>query len=78
MVYAEGGNRLSTRNVPTPKSDQARFCLTDGEVLTLAGWAIEVERHYSEKAGQPRPMDIEWAKDGLDGELYLVQARPRR
>jgi len=76
MVYAQGGSRLATRDVPTPKADQARFCLADEEVLTLAGWAIEVERHYSAKAGMPRPMDLEWAKDGLDGKLYLVQARP--
>ncbi len=76
MVYAQGGSRLSTRDVPTPKADQARFCLADEEVLTLAGWAIEVERHYSAKAGMARPMDLEWAKDGLDGQLYLVQARP--
>jgi pyruvate,water dikinase len=76
MVYAEGGTRHPTRNVPTPKEERERFCIGDEDVLTLADYAIKVEDHYSAKAGQPRPMDIEWAKDGTDGKLYLVQARP--
>ncbi|HJS71837.1 MAG TPA: phosphoenolpyruvate synthase [Acidimicrobiia bacterium] len=76
MVYAQGRGGQTTANVPTPDIDRGRFCLTDDEVLTLAGYGIEVERHYSEKAGHPMPMDIEWAKDGIDGQLYLVQARP--
>ncbi len=70
MVLASGGSRQTTRNVPTPKADRGRFCLTDDEVLTLAGHAIAIEHHYG------RPMDMEWAKDGVDGRLYLVQARP--
>jgi pyruvate,water dikinase len=65
-----------TRNTPTPPAAQRTFCLRDDEVLTLAGHCIEVERHYSALAGHPVPMDVEWAKDGLDGEIYLVQARP--
>ncbi|HHC08590.1 MAG TPA: phosphoenolpyruvate synthase [Actinobacteria bacterium] len=76
MVLAPGGHGATTRNVPTPRADQDRFCLSDDEVLELAGQAIAVERHYSERAGRPTPMDLEWAKDGLDGLLYLVQARP--
>jgi pyruvate, water dikinase len=76
MVYSQGRGGQTTANVPTPDSDRSLFCLTDEEVLTLAGFGIEVERHYSERAGHPMPMDIEWAKDGLDGKLYLVQARP--
>ena len=44
--------------------------------MTLAGYAIEIERHYSAQAGRPMPMDIEWAKDGHSGTLYVVQARP--
>jgi pyruvate,water dikinase len=76
MVYAQGRGGQPTSNVPTPETERGRFCLTDSEVLTLAGYGIEVERHYSDKAGHPVPMDIEWAKDGVDGELYLVQARP--
>jgi pyruvate,water dikinase len=76
MVYAKGGGRNATHNVPTPKEDQRRFCLTDDEVLELADSAIRIEQHYSAKAGHAMPMDIEWAKDGLDGKLYMVQARP--
>ena len=70
MIFAEGGTKHTTRNVPTPKSDRARFCVTDEDVLELAGYACAIEAHYG------RPMDIEWAKDGLDGLLYIVQARP--
>jgi len=76
MVYAQGNTRSPVRNIPTPVADQKRFCITDDEVLRLADYAIKVEKHYSERAGLDRPMDMEWAKDGLDGELYMVQARP--
>jgi pyruvate,water dikinase len=76
MVYATGGSRDATRNVPTPPEDRGRFCLSDAEVLVLADYAIRVEQHYSAEAGRPMPMDMEWAKDGLDGRLYLLQARP--
>ena len=76
MVYAQGRGGQNTANLPTPDVDRGRFCLSDDEILTLAGYGIEVERHYSKRAGHPMPMDIEWAKDGLDGQLYLVQARP--
>jgi pyruvate, water dikinase len=76
MVYAPGGTREATRNVPTPQADRGRFCLTDEDVLKLADYALKIERHYSERAGHDVPMDVEWAKDGLDGELYVVQARP--
>jgi len=76
MVYARGGAHGATRNLRTPKADRARYCLGDDEVLLLAEQAVAIERHYGAKAGEPRPMDIEWAKDGLDGMLYTVQARP--
>ncbi|RMG36583.1 MAG: phosphoenolpyruvate synthase [Gammaproteobacteria bacterium] len=76
MVYATGGSKEMTRNVPVPEADRRRFCIDDQDVLVLADYAIKVEKHYSAKAGQDRPMDMEWAKDGLDGELYMVQARP--
>ncbi len=72
LVYA----RTGTRNRPTRSSERKRFCLADGEVLDLAGCAIQIEDHYSQHAGHPVPMDIEWAKDGEDGRLYIVQARP--
>jgi pyruvate,water dikinase len=76
MVYACGSTRASTRNVPTPAEDRRRFCISDEDALQLADYAIKIEQHYSGKAGKTRPMDIEWAKDGVDGRLYIVQARP--
>ncbi|WP_299392762.1 phosphoenolpyruvate synthase [Pelagibius sp.] len=76
MVYAPGRTREPVVNKPTPKPARQRFCLSDPEVLVLADYAIKIEDHYSERAGAPRPMDIEWAKDGVDGALYIVQARP--
>lgn len=76
MVYAQGSTRQTTRNVPTTDAERERFCISDGEALTLADYAVKVEKHYSAKAGKPRPMDMEWAKDGQDGLLYMVQARP--
>jgi len=72
-----GRTREATRNVPTPQAERDRFCITDEDVLTLADYAVKIERHYSRKAGRPVPMDMEWAKDGLDQQLYVVQARPR-
>jgi pyruvate,water dikinase len=76
MVYASGRTREPVVNRPTPKADRARFCLSDADVLELAGAAIKIEDHYSRQAGTLRPMDIEWAKDGPDGPIYIVQARP--
>lgn len=76
MVYSEGRTRESTRNIVTSEQERNRYCITDEDVLTLADYAIKIEKHYSNKAGQTKPMDIEWAKDGLDGKLYIVQARP--
>jgi pyruvate,water dikinase len=76
MIYGRGDSKVLTRNVEVPDVDRRRFCLTDDEVLTLAGYAITIEDYYSEKFGETRPMDIEWAKDGKDGSLFIVQARP--
>ena len=75
LVYEEGGTR-QTRSVPVSREDRERFVLCDEEILTLARWAMLVEEHYSRRRGMPSPMDIEWAKDGRSGELFLVQARP--
>ncbi|MFY9822987.1 MAG: phosphoenolpyruvate synthase, partial [Thermoanaerobaculia bacterium] len=74
LVYADGSK--GTRSEPTPAAERSRYCLADDDVLTLARWACRIEEHYSRRAGHPQPMDIEWAKDGLTGELYIVQARP--
>lgn len=76
MVLGSSGSHRTTRNIDTPKDMRRRFALTDDEILALAGWGKEIERHYSERAGRAMPMDIEWAKDGLTGKLYIVQARP--
>ncbi len=76
MVYGSGSEKALTKNVDVPEADRRKFCITDDDVLTLAGYAIIIEEHYSEKAGKERPMDIEWAKDGTNGELFIVQARP--
>ncbi|WP_431855349.1 phosphoenolpyruvate synthase [Azospirillum sp.] len=70
MVYRPGHSRDTTRVIPTPDAEREVFCLTDEEVLRLAGYAIAIEDHYGQ------PMDMEWAKDGLDGRLYIIQARP--
>ena len=76
MVYARGGERSSTETVATSVAERGRFCLSDDEVMTLTENAIAIERHYGARGGCDRPMDLEWAKDGIDGELYIVQARP--
>ncbi|MGZ5001282.1 MAG: phosphoenolpyruvate synthase, partial [Methylomonas sp.] len=70
MVYSSGRTREPTRNIATSNSERSRFCISDEDVLTLADYALKIENHYG------RPMDMEWAKDGLDGRLYIVQARP--
>lgn len=75
LVYATRGGK-STRIIPVVKSDRDRLSLTDDEVLTLARWGCLIEDHYSAKAGHRVPMDIEWAKDGKTGELFILQARP--
>jgi len=86
MVYAPQGDGSAadpshpgagaTCNQPVPEAEQRRFALADAEVLQLARWACVIEAHYSQRRGEPTPMDIEWAKDGLSGELFILQARP--
>lgn len=68
LIYSNGGKRV--KNVLTPARERARFALTEKEILKLAAWGVQIEDHYK------KPMDIEWAKDGISGELYIVQARP--
>lgn len=65
-----------TKNIDTPSEERTRFSISDADVLELANYAIKIENHYSYKAGFYKPMDMEWAKDGIDGKLYIVQARP--
>jgi pyruvate,water dikinase len=69
MIYGDDEGR-PTRNVPTSKAERAAFVLNDREILILSRWACVIEEHYGQ------PMDMEWAKDGESGELFIVQARP--
>jgi pyruvate,water dikinase len=75
LVYDVGGGKM-VKNVPVPSGDRKKFALTEEEILQLARWACQIEDHYSAQKGRPTPMDIEWAKDGRTGELFIVQARP--
>jgi len=76
IIYAEEGTREQIKKVDTPKNEQEEFCLKDDEVIQLAKWGSIIEHHYSQKKKFWSPMDIEWAKDGKTGELFIVQARP--
>ncbi len=69
LVYAVGGTK-TTRNLDTARDERNAFVLNDDEILTLARWAVTIEQHYG------KSMDIEWAKDGNTGRLFIVQARP--
>lgn len=73
LIYRRGGG---TKAVPTPPEERERLTLQDEEVLTLARWGCLIEGHYSRRQGQWVGMDVEWAKDGRSGELFIVQARP--
>lgn len=75
MVYDLGGGKL-TKNVPVSAHDRNRFVLDDDDILKLAEWACIIEEHFGQKRGEVSPMDMEWAKDGITGELFIVQARP--
>ncbi|OHY32878.1 phosphoenolpyruvate synthase [Cylindrospermopsis raciborskii CS-508] len=75
MVYDLGGTKL-TKNVSVSPAQRNKFALNDDEILQLANWACIIEDHYSQVRGTATPMDIEWAKDGITGELFIVQARP--
>ena len=66
----------STKNLTVPNSDRQRFALNDKDILQLARWACSIEEHYSQLYESYTPMDIEWAKDGVTGELFIVQSRP--
>lgn len=70
MIYAQSNGHSATINIPTEKLKQEQFVLKDEEVTQLAKWALAIERHYG------KPMDIEWAKDGITQELFIIQARP--
>ncbi len=65
-----------TKNIETSHEERSHFCISDDEVMVLADYAIKIENHYSKQADYHKPMDMEWAKDGIDGQIYMVQARP--
>jgi pyruvate, water dikinase len=75
LVYDIGGSKL-VKNIPVMDSERNNFAITDDEILTLAKWACVIEDYYTKKLSRPCPMDMEWAKDGISGELFIVQARP--
>ena len=75
MVYDIGGSKY-TKNVAVTATERKKFAINDDEILQLARWAVLIEEHYSQVRGTYTPMDIEWAKDGTTGELFVVQARP--
>ena len=75
MVYTKDAKH-PTKNIPVPRTERVRYALTDDEILELSRMVVTIEDHYSEKSGHFMPMDTEWAKDGISGELFIVQARP--
>ena len=76
MIYSEHGLKHTTENVEVPYKERFEFVLNDNEILKLAEWACIIEDYYSKKAGKFKPMDMEWAKDGITNEMFIVQARP--
>ncbi|MEH1946329.1 MAG: phosphoenolpyruvate synthase [Nostoc sp.] len=74
MIYDDGSK--FTKNVLVSPSERGKFALSDEEILQLASWACLIEDHYSQVHGIFTPMDIEWAKDGITNQLFIVQARP--
>jgi pyruvate, water dikinase len=76
MVYGSRRGGSATHNEPTTPGQRQQFCIKDEEVIRLAEQALKIEQHFSALAGHTQAMDIEWAKDGIDGELYILQARP--
>ncbi len=75
MIYTKD-QKKHTKNVAVPENERRKFCLSDDEIMILANWACIIEEHYSEKRRQYTPMDMEWAKDGVNNKLFIVQARP--
>lgn len=76
IVYTHGVSHERTKTIITKEADQSRPCFTDADAKKLAKWCLDIEKHYSKVHGHETPMDIEWAKDGKTGKLYIVQARP--
>ncbi|MFA6650072.1 MAG: phosphoenolpyruvate synthase [archaeon] len=76
MIYEKEGSKATIKNVPVDISLRNQFCLNEKQITQLAKWACIIEDHYSKKAGYYKPMDMEWAVDGVTNKMYIVQARP--
>ncbi|KAL7548672.1 hypothetical protein ACHAWF_011946 [Thalassiosira exigua] len=76
IVYSRDGSDKRVKTILTPDADASKHCFSDEEAKTLAEWCVKIEKHYSKHHGHPTPMNIEWAKDSITGELFIVQARP--
>lgn len=76
IIYSTDRSATTTQTVSVPGADRIKYSITDDEVITLARFVLDIEDHYSQINGHKTPMDIEWAKDGRDGKLYIIQARP--
>jgi pyruvate,water dikinase len=76
MIYHVGKGIQQTKIIPTNEKERSTFVLTDAEVAKLARWGTIIEQHYTDHYKKWTPMDMEWAKDGVTGELFIVQARP--
>lgn len=76
LAHRRGDPAEALHTFRTSRAERERYCLEDDEVLALAGAALRVEDHYSERSGHWTPMDLEWARDAVDGRLYILQARP--
>jgi pyruvate,water dikinase len=76
IVYTHGVSHERTKTIITKEADQSKPCFSDSDAKKIAKWCVDIEKHYSKIHGHDTPMDIEWAKDGKTGKLYIVQARP--
>ena len=77
MIYSKNSQRVQqTETIKTSVNEQQNFCLTDEEIINLSKDCLKIEKHFSQKHKKYTPMDIEWARDGITGEMFIVQARP--
>lgn len=76
IIYGKKGDPSPIQRVATTEKERRSFCVSDEDVLTLSKWGVAIEEYYSKRNKRWTPMDIEWAKDGKTGKLFIVQARP--
>ena len=75
IIYTKGVSHERTKQIITSEQDAAKMCFSDEDAKIISKWCVDIEKHYSDHHGHPTPMDIEWAKDGITGKLFIVQAR---